>query len=251
MDQIGKKGNNMNIFGTFDFGRLIKTFLPGFILFLSICIYLDCISILTVNTPFILPFANKNLGAFGIFSIPFSIILGTVSNTIFFSLLTPWLIDRNFHKMNPNYCQLESAFKDWVLEHYAECLKDRINIDNFKAVADVGALLLPNTDLKALSIVSEGFWFYMEFQLNILFAITFSMSAILLMGVVASISVAKITFAKVVIAFLLLLGIYIILAIILIKAARLNYRYYQTKTLSLRILALLNSAEKPKVKEGE
>ena len=45
--------------------------------------------------------------------------------------------------MNHRYCQLESAFKDWALDHYAEYLKDKINIEDFKAFADVSALLPP------------------------------------------------------------------------------------------------------------
>ena len=90
----------------------------------------------------------------------------------------------------------------------------------------------------------------MEFQLNSLCAITFSVPA-LLMGVVASNSVVKIALTEVVIGFILLLIIYIILAKILIKAARLNYRYYQMKKLSLRVLALLDASEKQKEKESE
>ncbi len=89
----------MNLFGAFSFGSLIKTFLPGFMLFFVFLLYLELFVYWVHCYIGIFSYLFSNPIILGIISIPTSSILGITLNSIIFSGLSDWLIE-NKHKKN-------------------------------------------------------------------------------------------------------------------------------------------------------
>ena len=90
----------MNLFGAFNFGKLIKTFLPGFVVLVGLSLAADGVFVSVSGKVTWLAWA-LNQPVFSSFaSIPLSLICGILSNIVFFTFLTDTLIRRPFQKAN-------------------------------------------------------------------------------------------------------------------------------------------------------
>lgn len=165
----------MNVFGAFNFGRLIKTFLPGVMLLLGVVLILDAASYWLNQPPHRLArlIAAQGLIATAL-AVPLSLILGIFCNMVFYAYANDRLIRQKFKTDEP----VLHGFKEHLLARVIEHLEKQDTIPKEKLAAirghlDLEALLLPKIDLAKLVFLQESYWYYLEFQLNILLAIVF------------------------------------------------------------------------------
>ena len=162
----------MNLFGAINFGRLIKTFLPGFIMFCSLYLIIDgyLLSIDQSYKPFTTLTGNGQL--IGVISIPVSLIFGTFSNILFFSGITTLFIKIPFKYFYKSYTQLESKFKEELLKKIGE--NGEMNyayLRSNESILDHENLIMPKLDLEKYLFLQESYWYYLEFIQNMIFSL--------------------------------------------------------------------------------
>ena len=225
----------MNIFGSFSFGKLIKTFLPGFLIILTLIGYLDLFIVLIGNAHIFKKLFLNNCLITVSFLIPFSIIFGIFSNIIFFTYATDILIRKPHEKKDPTFYSYEKSIHNLIKNHYSKHLFiSEIDINNFFNYCDVPYFILRDLPLDKLVFLQDSYWYYLEFQLNILFALVLSSPLIIcqlhtvLMPIEISIMIKSVIIAFAIITLALLMYI-------LLKTARINFDLYKKKYLSLLI----------------
>ncbi len=225
----------MNLFGTFNYGRLIKTFLPGLILFVALCLYMDIILKYSISNYRFLSYVQNNPVLFSVILIPFSIILGIFSNTFFFTFATHYLINKHHISNNNGFYDFKSKHIDRISRSIGSKigLKDDM-LEEFISNIDVSAFLLNKTDVSKIAHIKDSYWYYLEFHLNILFAIDFIVPALMILWLKWCVAISLNT--ATLIGTLVLYGLFIVLLnILFIVSARKNYFIYKKKRLSLLI----------------
>lgn len=156
----------MNPFSAFNFGRLIKTFLPGYVHFLSLLLagytvanslgYQDEFKRLTNHSEVLL-----SVGV-----LAGSLILGILSNMVVWGFVTDRFVRRHF----PHNGVLHEI-REQVVQHYLS----RVSINGgikpahlqaLRTFVDPKYLLMHRIDTAKLVYLEESYWYYMEFQLN-------------------------------------------------------------------------------------
>lgn len=240
----------MNVIGSFDFGRVIKTLLPGLVILAAISALIDSAITLSRGTPLIAPWAAANTAIAGVLAAPLAVTLGLLSNTLFFYLLHERLIERALRSSYPDLCKAEVEFKKAVVTEKINALPIACQSEALETAIDAGALLLPDMNLSALAITRKGFWFYMEFQLNMALAIVFAWPAIVFTTFVARADLGLAT-QEWIIASVVLSTLFVCLLLMLIGAARTNHYCYRRRMLALRVAALLKGLKKIPKDEGK
>lgn len=115
----------MEVFSAFSFGRLIKTFLPGFLSFIALCLFFDFVlQHPDGNRSVLLDWVNRSTSSalvISFVSIPISTILGVMSNTLVFSLLLNSFIRDPFVIENPEIAHINERLKEkWASASAAE-----------------------------------------------------------------------------------------------------------------------------------
>jgi hypothetical protein len=223
----------MNLFGAFNFGRLIKTFLPGLILFIGLLFYIDILLYYLIGHPKVVPyFLQKDL-QFLTLSIPSSIILGIFSNTLFFSEAMDRLIEIPNKKKRPAFYRYEESLKQKINEYYI----DRLNLtdeeqDGFRQFNDPRHFLLHKQDLEKYMFIQESYWYYLEFQINILLALIFITPALLVSLLLAH-RVGYLGYLSMTLLMIFSIVLLYVLAKLLLQGAVLNFEKFRSKYLSL------------------
>jgi len=222
----------MNIFGAFTFGSLIKTFLPGFAWLIAIGMLEADFSRLVGATPMIIPFAMENEQTALVLAIPVSILLGLLSNIVVFMGVNDWLVRNPVRRAYPNIFALYDHVASQILD---QCWKSveipksdlRASFDRY---ADAEIILLSAIDVDKLAYVREQYWYFLEFQINLLFSII----AIFLASVVSSASqgCSVQAFFYQFLKYLVLCGP---VCVLLYASARKNYLRHVSKMLSLMV----------------
>ena len=168
----------MNLFGAFGFGSLIKTFLPGLILFIILLLYLELSVYYIHNYIGILNFLFTNPILFTLVSIPVSIILGVILNSIVFSGFSEAILEKKHKKDNKSFYD----FRERIFNKINEKISHKFNLSEqdrqtFMDVIDPRYLLLHKRSLDNIMYLRESYWYYMEFQLNTLIAVLFGIPA--------------------------------------------------------------------------
>jgi hypothetical protein len=223
----------MDLFGSLNFSKLIKTFLPGFMLCIAMFIYFDMLVYFIVNKHIIFSFAIGNAVLFTLLLIPFSIIFGVLSNTVFFIFGYERIIFRNYKKCNSELLNFENEIKGKIKRKIQTSINLDIDQDDrVLEYLDVKSFYLHKMDTEKISFVKDSFWYYLEFQLNILLGIDFLIPALLFVIIKQGIqfSIHYLILSVLIILFILLL---VALNILLIKSARKNFKHYKMKYLSL------------------
>ena len=225
----------MNVFGSFSFGRLIKTFLPGFMILLAGIGYGEAFLLFSGNDNAIIEIATENPVFFVAFSIPFSIIFGIFTNTVTFSYGLDLLVRRHHQKENGEFYEYESTLKSSALKHYADCLFENEGTRNqFMKYCDFQYFTLRTLPLEKFLFLEDSYWYYLEFQLNTILALCFG--APVFIGTLSLFLWSQV-FSNltrcVILSFAVLLGFCCLR--ILLKAARINFDRYKKKNLSLLI----------------
>ena len=232
----------MNVIGSFDFGRIIKTLLPGLVFIAALIALMDCAIILLRGSSLITPWIAANTTLAGVMAVPLAITLGLLSNTLFFYVLHGQLIQRPLHSRYPDLLKAEEELRQAAIEEMINELPTPYRSNSLKTATDAGALLLPHMNLSALAITREGFWFYLEFQLNMALGIVFAWLATISTTFIARTHLG-LTVGSWIITSVVLSVVSVSLVMMLIGAARMNYYYYRRRLLSLRIAALLNGSK--------
>ena len=168
----------MNLFGSFSFGSLIKTFLPGLVLFFVVLVYLELFAFWTHEYIGIFEYLFSKPVLLTILSIPASIILGVTLNSIVFSGLSEYLLENRHEKNNKSFYN----FRKSVIEKSNKKMLTYFGFSEqheeiFKQVIDPRYFFLHKISLDNLMYLRESYWYYLEFQLNTLVAISFGMPA--------------------------------------------------------------------------
>lgn len=227
----------MELFGSFGFGRLLKTFLPGFVALLGTIAYSELTIIAIHGAPIIVPFAFARAGAFSAGAIPVAIILGVLSNSVCF-VYAHRALQRYHSEHVPRYYELAKLLQELLAKRIgttSNCSPETalLVVTN----TDLSGLLLPLQPVDKLTLLKERFWSYGEFQLNMLAAVTFAMPAALWWWV----AVPSSSRHSPPLLFLLLIA-YGLFARLSIKAAWLNFKAHKMNTLSFHLGSILFDA---------
>ncbi|NEW90418.1 hypothetical protein [Rhodopseudomonas sp. BR0M22] len=228
----------MNFFGAFTFG--VKTFLPGFVWLAILIVGEDKIGPnLALSSIWKFAIAQPTL-ALGL-ALPVATLLGLLSNIVVF--------------MGP----LDSLVRDPVLEqdeklrelcaHLSGCLLDRCWSsgsfqrpdlrEEFDSKIDPELLLIEKIGVATVDHIREGYWYHLEFQLNLLLSLV-GVMIVTLFYVVES---PAPTTSLLILLMTPLVGVY------LLKSARKNFARYMAKRASL--IAAVLSSDKMKAVAGK
>jgi hypothetical protein len=227
----------MELFGSFSFGRLLKTFLPGFVALLGAIAYFELTIIAVHGAPMIIPFALARAGAFSAGAIPVAIILGVLSNSVCF-VYAHRVLQRHHAAHVPRYYELAKLLQELLATRIittSNCSRDTAVL--VVEETDLSGLLLPLQPVEKLTLLKERFWSYGEFQLNMLAAVTFAMPAVLWWWAALPSSSRHSP-----LLLLMLLITYGFFARLSIKAAWLNFKAHKMKTLSFQLGSILLDA---------
>ncbi len=222
----------MNLFGTFAYGNIIKTFIPGIFLVFGIGMLFDCISFWVNQEYTILEYcAAHPILTIGLI-IPVSVFTGILSNSICFSWLTPSFIKEPYDAKNKEFLTYENQLTEEVKDRYSEILDIPENLKaGFKKYTDINSLLLVRENLNTLQYLKESYWYYLEFQVNSILAISLLAStgiSHILLRYNAGLVLPASVFPYIV----LILVIYILMVRLFWKSAQKNYDRHRKKSFS-------------------
>ena len=270
----------MNVFGSFSFGRIITTLLPGYLIFLSFLIIsflwlryfeieLYCSSLFETK---------QQLIALLTISILFSLFLGLLLNTLFFAYFKTKIIHE---KQPPKYLKyikpskVKEAFGKLhndidKVEEYIEKIEELVkktflhnaeikfknrDIDisseeeidiSSKEEIEPSAIMLQAADLEKVVYGKENFWSYCEFQSNAFVAsiLTFFSLDCYFLYFAYSHSASNRIFCILVFPVVIAIQLSILLA--LIYAAKRNYYYHRKYHISLLFSSYVDSLGRQK-----
>lgn len=222
----------MNLFGTFSYGNIIKTFIPGVFFVVAIALLVDDYNYLRSGVYIIFDFTSSNPVLSIALLIPLSIFMGIVSNSLCFTLIIPRFIEQPFKDKNPDFLEYKNSVIKEMKSHYMALLKTPSDMEkSFNDHMDVRSFLLNKKELSTLQYLRESYWYFMEFQVNSIMAIT-----ILAFGGVLNIILryksgampSDMVFAYLIVIFLCVS----VLFKMFMSAARENYVKHEKKSLS-------------------
>lgn len=239
----------MNIFGSFSFGGLIKTLIPGLILLSVILIYLDIICYLFYDYTELLVAISEDTGVIVIISIPIAIFLGATLNSILFSGLSEKMIENKHKKNNEQFYKLrEDIFEFIKLKAISNYALTENNRATFMKSVDPRFVLLSRGSYDNIMYLRESYWYHMEFQLNSLVAVTMGVPAFIGKVCILSIQHTLGLMHPVIISAAIVVG-YFIFAIFFIRSAEDNLNRHREKELSYLIGIAHFALSDPKQKE--
>ena len=230
----------MNIFGAFTFGSLIKTFIPGFVLLIAVCILAADIAMIFDAKPVILEFVVSDPRTALVLAIPASILFGLLSNIVVFMGVTDLFIRRPAKKSKPSlfdlYDLLATQIRKQCWDHVDN--DEEKNEEIFHEHVDAEYVMLQTIGIEKMTYLREQYWFHLEFQINLLFSIvilfiSFVLYSSLKFGI-------TLTFIE---SLLLYVAIAAPIGGLLFGAARKNYERHISKMVSLMASVLRPSSD--------
>lgn len=222
----------MNIFGSFTFGSLIKTFLPGVVWLLAIGVLETDIATLRHADPFLLGFVEDTQQTSLVLAIgfPAAILLGLMSNIVVFMGVNDWLVRNHVRNANKDlfslYDRLSARVRDRCWPSVG--LPDPAERKIFDTHTDVEIILLATIDQDKLAYVREQYWYHLEFQMNLLLSLV-----ALFIGAAANALIHADSPGAGFCRLLIYVAVFVPVWICLLKAARKNYSRHVSKMLSL------------------
>ena len=237
----------MNLLGTFSFGRVIKTFLPGFVILFAVTLFTETIIRVLHPSPTqsLWEFLSQNSVLTSFIAIPLSLICGIFSNMALFVFFTDAIIRGPFKRGNEEFFQLQTQIFDKLYKVISDSntlpRKLAHAFRNSEAL-DMEYLLLPIVPVEKLLFLQESYWYYLEFQLNMSLAtvllaiggISWSLSNFSMLGISWASYVAATCLGAFFTAFLVILSL---------KAARRNYARHIQKLLNLLLGSVVFRAQ--------
>jgi hypothetical protein len=164
----------MNIFGSFTFGGLIKTLLPGFVWLIAIVVIETAVSQLVGHQSAALSFYNSSPEAALVLAVPISILMGLWSNTIVFMGVNDRLIREPAKRKNPELFKLYDLLAKQIRDQcwdFVECTDAEVRKE-FDLHTDVELIMLRTLGVDKLAYVREQYWYHLEFQMNMILSIS-------------------------------------------------------------------------------
>lgn len=221
----------MNIFGSFTFGSLIKTFLPGVVWLIAICILEADWALLNQTKPALLSYAQAKDQSAMLLAFPAAIFLGLMSNVLVFMGINDCLVRNPVRRLNPKLFALYDDLEQRVRERYRQLLLiDNQQRESFGAYTDVEIVMLTELELPKLAYVREQYWYHLEFQMNLVVSLVPLMAGIAWHAYLTAATTAAWLWPAV-----MDVGIFVLACALLIKAARKNYTRHISKMLSLMV----------------
>lgn len=229
----------MNIFGAFTFGSLIKTFLPGTIWLIAICLLEADVARLFGTEPVLIAgFRTKDASWLAV-GFTAAVLLGLMSNILVFMGINDALVRNPVKRSHASLFAIYENVAKRIQERYRELLI--IQNDHRQAFTDhtdVELVMLTELDLPKLAYVREQYWYHLEFQMNLLLSL-----APLTVGLAARAWLKAGPQDPWELHVLLYALLFALAAVLLIKAARKNYARHIAKMLSLMVGFLAGKIE--------
>ena len=108
----------MNIFGTFSYGNIIKTFIPGIIMAACLALLIDDYNYWRSGSYLFFSAATKQpILTIGLL-IPLSIFMGIVSNSLCFKWFIPKFVENQFNSSNCEFIEYKEKVINEMKAHY-------------------------------------------------------------------------------------------------------------------------------------
>jgi hypothetical protein len=234
----------MNVFSAFTFGSLIKTFLPGLVWLIAIGILEADAQRLLGASPVIWPAVQAHEQAALVLAFPASILLGLLSNILVFMGVNDWLVRNRARSVDSDLFEVHDHLKARVLDRYwplAESSDERLH-ELFNRHIDVELIMLNVLGPETIAYVREQYWYHLEFQINLLLSLLVAFIALML-NAFLNFTTCSILMLNV----LEYLGLLAPVCLLLLVAARRNYRRHIAKIASLMAATLRVTA--PRIAE--
>lgn len=229
----------MNIFGSFTFGSLIKTFLPGVVWLIAICILEADWALLNQTKPILFTYAQTKDQTAILLAFPAAIFLGLMSNVLVFMGINDCLVRKPVRRLNANLFALFDDLEQRVRDRYRQLLMiDNQRREPFGTYTDVEIVMLTELDLPKLAYVREQYWYHLEFQMNLL------VSLVPLIGALAwRAYLSANTMMEWLWPVIFDVSLFFLACALLITAARKNYARHIAKMSSLMVGFLASKVE--------
>ena len=155
------------------FGRLIKTIIPGILCAIACAGYLDLVAQSLDRGAPALAALREYPASVATVGLPASVALGILLNMLVFTSLTTRLVRVPFAKSNPAVVEFERKLAAHARDTIAPELRPPI------AVFDLEAMMLVRSDLTKLLFLQDSYWYYLEFQLNLMIVAVFATPLVL------------------------------------------------------------------------
>lgn len=223
----------MNIAGM-GFTRLIKTFVPGVLLFIIAVGYVEMAAMWARGHYVLLPLLASNVSlAVAVASVA-GIMLGVLSNMVVFSWASDRPVRKPFDAVNPWVKRTERALTSRAVHiKRAKELAPEVPIDAF----DAEYLLTSEIPLDKDTFLRESYWYYLEFQLKTALGILLGLP-LAITGSYAYLSWLGLPTTAALVFGLLAALILSYMVVWLIQTARLNYKRHALKRISMLIAAV-------------
>lgn len=234
----------MNVFGSFTFGSLIKTFLPGLIWLCGLVMFEVDIATWRDGASHAQGFIQNFPQTAIALSIPLSILLGVFSNVIVFMGLNDRLVrnpvkqsedGKGIYDLYELVCRKTREY-NWEPIDTSEAGGDCTS----NVCVDAEMLMLHELGVAQLNFVREQYWYYVEFLMNLMLGTWVLAVAFCLRFWIINETTNAILFS---------LGTAVViwfLSCFLVKAARKNYCKHLAKMLSL-ILSVLSKQQRAEI----
>lgn len=222
----------MNIFSSFNFGKIIKIILPGFFTCAGLLLLIDACWKLIFEEDKIIKviIENKTLSMF--YSIPIILAIGMTCNTIFFvSISTKWF-ENWFINTNPEIAKLKSDVFESIKVSYVNRLTFNYDIKNLLIkYGNAAGFIHKNIDLEHFYFLQESYWAYFEYHANMLVASVFCFvgSWLWVYAQKILVGISRYYSISIILLYIISWSLFIWLSV---KAAKLNYYKFQIKQLS-------------------
>ena len=222
---------------SFSFTKIIKTFIPGFFIFLALCVYINisCIWIFKEDL-----FKNIDKEYFSLLitiAIPVSIFSGVVLNSLFYKyhkVFFRFLSRKN--KEIKSIKKFEKKVETLILLQTSKMINNQIEIsaNEFHSNIYFDTVFLNKTGSADRTYLYNEFWNYMEFQIQFILVLFFSIPATLILFIHKAIEYDIIWYYVSIISVLITL-VHLLLCRELKKAASANYMEFTKRTISYNI----------------
>lgn len=160
------------------FRHLVKTLIPGLLTTLSLIFLFDLLLFLISDGAFhylLFNFGMNHPTIFVASLIPISMFVGIIVNTFCFVYLFPLIKKKWFStKEGLQFFAFKSEMLDKIYDHYCDHFKYE-NKEMFIEYFDEKAFLLNRQNISNYQHIRTGYFYYLEFQLNSILTIAFSM----------------------------------------------------------------------------
>lgn len=225
----------MNVLSSFNFGKVLKIALPGFVASVGAALAVDAgVALVSGARGVLFGWMNREPVLASFLAIPAAILAGLVINALLFTFLLERLVRRSFDAAHSDFLAVHrEVFQALVKRSLgnATVLPEPMAA-RFAKHVDPGAFLLPTVDLQRFLYYQESYWSYLEFSVNMIVALTAAVGGGLLWAA-ANLHQWNVPVWRLVIAAAVVVCLAGAMAYLFLRTARMNYARHRAKFLSL------------------